>query len=184
MGKNIFEGVDSIIKEILGESRVPPLPRESLKKEEKDLRAYERMLHNKEAELKAREALLQKACLVSETDRKGIITYANDKFCEVSGYSLDELLGQPHNIVRHPDMPKETFREMWRTIGRGKTWRGIIKNKRKDGKPYWVDATIAPVLGKDGKPMKYIAIRFDITPYVRKIAHYATLYRNCQRGSS
>ncbi len=178
-GRNAFEGVDAVIKEVLGEMPIGVI---GMPKEDnfEELKSLERRLQNREAELKAREALLQKASLVSETDRKGIITYVNEKFCEVSGYSAEELLGQPHNIVRHPDVSKEVFRDMWRTIGRGKVWRGIIKNRRKDGTPYWVDATIAPVIGSDGKPMKYIGIRFDITPYVQKIAYYMRLYKECQ----
>ncbi len=178
--KKYFEEVDAIIKEVLSAAPAPSMPTYQ-KEDKRSLEAMEKILENKEAELKARESILQKASLVSETDRKGIITYVNDKFCQVSGYTREELLGQPHNIVRHPDMSKEVFKDLWRTIGRGDTWRGIIKNRRKDGTPYWVDATIAPVLGKDGKPMKYIGIRFDITPYVKKIAHYAQLYNQCMQ---
>ncbi len=178
--KHIFEEVDSIIKEVLGATPLTD-PLRTAPEIDWELRKKQRKIQDKEAELKARESILQKASLVSETDRKGIITYVNDKFCEISGYTEEELIGQPHNIVRHPDMSPEVFRNLWATIGRGKTWRGIIKNRRKDGSPYWVDATIAPVIGPDGKPMKYIGIRFDITPYVQKIAYYAKLYRECQQ---
>ena len=76
--------------------------------------------------------------IVSSTDLKGIITYANRKFCEIAGYTKSELTGKNHNIVRHPDMPKAAFKELWDTIQVGKEWTGVVKNLRKDGKYYWV----------------------------------------------
>ena len=115
------------------------------------------------AELEARDSLLNKSALVSEADLYGTITYVNEKFCEVAQYTLDELVGKPHNIIRHPDTPKEVFKEMWKTIKSGKVFNAKYKNRAKDGSAYWIDATIAPVLGKDGNPVRYIAIRFDIT---------------------
>ncbi|MGQ9863489.1 MAG: PAS domain-containing protein, partial [Bacteroidia bacterium] len=84
----------------------------------------EKKLEVAQAELDTRLKILAQAALVSETDTRGVITYANDKFCEVSGYTLDELIGKPHNIVRHPDMPKEVFKEMWDTIKSGKIFQG------------------------------------------------------------
>lgn len=114
-------------------------------------------------EIEARMASVDAACIVSETDLKGYITYVNDKHCEVSKYSREELIGSNQNIVRHPDMPKEVFKEMWATIGKGKIFRGLVKNRAKDGSPYYVDGVFTPVLGKNGKPIKYIGIRFDIT---------------------
>lgn len=119
------------------------------------------------AELDSRVRILDHAALVSISDLKGRITFANENFCRTSGYSLDELLGQPHNIIRHPDMPASTFREMWRTIGSGNVWQGEIKNRARNGSTYWVQATIAPVLGPDGKPKHYISVRFDITAQKR-----------------
>ena len=101
--------------------------------------------------------------IVSEADLKGDILNVNEKFIEVSKYSREELIGKPHNTTRHPDMSKEVFKEMWSTIGRGKIFRGIVKNRAKDGTPYYVDAVIAPVLGENGKPRKYIGVRYDIT---------------------
>lgn len=114
-------------------------------------------------EVEARMLSVDQACIVSETDLKGYITYVNDKHCEVSQYSREELVGSNQNIVRHPDMPKEVFREMWATIGKGKIFRGLVKNRKKDGTPYYVDGIFTPVLGADGKPEKYIGVRFDIT---------------------
>ncbi|MBI5767718.1 MAG: PAS domain S-box protein [Verrucomicrobia bacterium] len=120
-------------------------------------------LRNQLAEFKVRAEMTNLTSIVSESDLKGDILAINEKFCEVSQYSRDELIGRPHNTTRHPDMPKETFRQLWATIGRGQTFRGVIKNRKKDGTPYYVDAVVAPVLGENGKPRKYIGIRYDIT---------------------
>ena len=116
-----------------------------------------------EAELKVRTDIMNMTSIVSEADKKGDILSINDKFVEVSKYSSKELIGQPHNTTRHPDMPKEVFKQMWQTIGRGEMFRGIIKNRAKDGTPYYVDAVVAPILGDNGKPMKYLGVRYDIT---------------------
>ncbi len=116
-----------------------------------------------ERELRDRTALVDAFAIVSEADTRGIITYANKKFCEVSQYSLDELIGQPHSIIRHPDMPKSAFKELWDTIKAGKIWQGEVKNRRKDGSHYWVYATVGPLLDADGYPYRYISMRIDIT---------------------
>ncbi len=114
-------------------------------------------------ELRVRADITNLTSIVSESDLKGDIVSINEKFIEISKYSRDELIGHPHSTTRHPDMPKEVFKELWATIGRGKTFRGVIKNRAKDGNPYYVDAVIAPVLGENGKPIKYIGVRYDIT---------------------
>ncbi|KAB2648157.1 MAG: PAS domain-containing protein [Verrucomicrobia bacterium] len=114
-------------------------------------------------ELRVRAEITNLTSIVSEADLKGDILNVNEKFIEVSKYSREELIGKPHNTTRHPDMSKEVFKEMWSTIGRGKIFRGIVKNRAKDGTPYYVDAVIAPVLGENGKPKKYIGVRYDIT---------------------
>jgi len=119
-----------------------------------------------QTEMKNIKYALYNSAIVSETDRKGVITKVNKRFCDISGYTEDELVGQPHNMVRHPDMPKEAFKDMWSTIGRGKVWMGRVKNLRKDGSFYWVLASISPIIGKDDKPESYFAIRFDITNQV------------------
>jgi methyl-accepting chemotaxis protein len=116
-----------------------------------------------EAELKVRTDIMNVTSIVSESDKKGDILSINEKFIEVSKYSKQELIGQPHNTTRHPDMPKETFKQLWSTIGRGEIFRGKIKNRAKDGTPYYVDAVIAPIMGENGKPMKYLGVRYDIT---------------------
>ena len=104
------------------------------------------------------EYSFEKGLIVSSTDLKGIITYANRKFCEIAGYSKHELVGQNHNIVRHPDMPKNAFKELWDTVQAGKEWTGIVKNLRKDGRYYWVYSHISPIY-IDGELVGYSAAR-------------------------
>ncbi len=116
-------------------------------------------------EMNARVDIMNTTSIVSEGNLKGDILTANDKYVEVSKYSREELLGKPHSITRHPDMPKKVFQEMWRAIGQGKLFRGVIKNRAKDGTPYYVDAVIKPIMGPDGKPRKYLGVRYDITEY-------------------
>jgi aerotaxis receptor len=99
------------------------------------------------------------SAIISQTDLKGIITYANRAFSEVSGYSVEELIGKPHNIIRHPDMPKVVFEKMWSTIQGGQAWNGLVKNLRKDGRYYWVDTEVLPIKDNDEKITGYIATR-------------------------
>ena len=105
-------------------------------------------LINQEVKLTANDQL------ISTTDRRGVITYVNQRFVEVSGYSEAELMGSHHNMVRHPDMPKAAFKEMWSKLELGQSWRGVVKNRCKDGKHYWVDAFVSPLFDK-GQPVSY-----------------------------
>ena len=95
------------------------------------------------------EYTFEKGLIISSTDLKGVITYANRKFCEIAGYSKDELIGTNHNIIRHPDMPKAAFQEVWDTIKDRKEWTGVVKNLRSDGRYYWVYSHIAPMVVDD-----------------------------------
>ncbi|HIP55741.1 MAG TPA: PAS domain S-box protein [Arcobacter sp.] len=107
--------------------------------------------------------ILSRYVIFSKTDLKGIITEASDAFCKISGYSKDELIGKPHNILRHHDMPSEAFKEMWETIKKGTVWRGEVKNRLKDDGYYWVSANISPEFDKDKNIIGYMSIRQDIT---------------------
>jgi diguanylate cyclase (GGDEF)-like protein/PAS domain S-box-containing protein len=101
--------------------------------------------------------------IVSVSDPKGFIKYVNNKFCEVSGYTQEEVIGKPHNIIRHPDTPKEVFKEMWETIQSKKIWQGQVKNRKKNGDPYIVQSAIVPILDSNGNIYEYIATRYEIT---------------------
>ncbi len=110
---------------------------------------------------------VDRSSIVSKTDPKGVITYVNEAFCRISGYKEEELLGKPHNLVRHPDMKASVFKEMWDTIKKRKEpWIGEVKNRKKDGSSYWVQTIINPILDANGKILEYIGIRQDISQVV------------------
>jgi methyl-accepting chemotaxis protein len=140
-------------------------------------------LLNKERKLDLiKNKVVDMACIVSMTDKKGYITYVNDLFCSVAGYKREELIGQNHNIVRHPNMPKAAFKEVWSTIGSGKVWRGDVENKCKDGSSYFVDALISPIIGEDGKPEGYIGIRYEKTAQVLALQEAQALQEAVDTG--
>ena len=112
--------------------------------------------------------------IVSETNEKGMIIYANDDFCTIAGYSKEELIGKPHNLVRHEDMPKVAFEDLWKTVQSGKVWNGIVKNKTKSGDYYWVNATAYQSKTQDGK-LRYISIR--VHPTEDEIKNAEALYK-------
>jgi PAS domain S-box-containing protein len=160
------------IRHLLNESQQQA---EELRAQEEEMRQNVEELHTMQEQLTRqladnqqimkslalRERVLALTTILSESDLFGTITYVNDKFCEVSQYRPDELVGQPHNFVRHPDMPPELFRLMWHTIKKGDVFRGIVKNRKKDGTHYWVDAMIVPVF-EVNKIVKYIGARYHI----------------------
>jgi len=113
--------------------------------------------------------------LVSQTDEKGKILFANDDFCKVAGYTLDELVGQPHSIVRHKDMPKAAFKDLWDTIKSGKIWTGYVKNSTNNGGYYWVFATVYPMRDEQTGQKTYISCRRK--PSKQEIADAQALYK-------
>lgn len=104
--------------------------------------------------------------IVSKSDKYGNITYVNEEFCKISKYSAKELLGKPHNMLRHPDMPKEAFKYLWDTIRSGNIWKGVVKNKAKDGSSYWVKTFIKPIFDQKGNLVEYISLRTEITEII------------------
>ncbi|MGB4065430.1 MAG: PAS domain-containing methyl-accepting chemotaxis protein [Azonexus sp.] len=125
-----------------------------------------------------REYAIRPECsIISRTDEKGLITYVNDDFVEAAGFCREELIGQPHNIVRHPDMPAEAFRDMWATLERGKPWGGVVKNRRQDGSFYWVKAMATP-LSSGG----YMSVR--TTASAAEIRAASALYEQMRRDST
>jgi PAS domain S-box-containing protein len=124
-------------------------------------------IRNKNKLLEEYKKAIDDSTIVTKTDKSGIIIYANQQFCTISGYEAEELIGKNHNIVRSPNMPKEAFKELWETIQNKKTWNGIVENRKKNGDSYFVKATVMPILDTDNEIVEYIAVRQDITELVR-----------------
>ncbi|GAB6068129.1 hypothetical protein JCM13664_14480 [Methylothermus subterraneus] len=119
--------------------------------------------------------------IVSRTDLNGVITHANRSFVEMSGYREEELIGAPHSILRHPDMPKAAFKDLWDTIQRGEIWQGYVKNLRKDGRYYWVKATVIPNV-RSGRIVGYTSVRRK--PDRRKVEECIALYAKMRAEES
>lgn len=119
------------------------------------------------------------AFLVSETDAKGIIRFANEDFCKIAEYTIDELIGQPHNIVRHPDMPRAAFKSLWDTVQNGEVWTGYVKNATKSGGFYWVFATVYPFESCDGS-LGYLSCRRKASR--EEIDEHIALYKELKKG--
>ena len=123
----------------------------------------------------------ENATLMSTTDTQSYIAYANAAFVEVSGFSREEIEGQPHNIVRHPDMPPEAFADMWATLKSGQPWTALVKNRRKNGDHYWVRANATPVV-RNGRTTGYMSVRTK--PTRDEIAAAETLYKDFRTGQA
>ncbi len=106
---------------------------------------------------------IEKSNIVSKTDTKGIITFVNDEFCAISGYTKKELIGKNHNIVRHPDVPASTFKTLWNTIKAKKIYKSTVKNRAKDGSTFYVNTTVVPILNDNNEIIEFVAIRYDVT---------------------
>jgi PAS domain S-box-containing protein len=144
---------------------------------------FKNRLEEKTLEIDRREAILSENILFSRTNEKGIITDASKAFCKLSGYSKEELLDNPHSIVRHPDMPGEVFKELWQTIKQGDTWKGEIKNLAKDGHSYWVEASVSPEYDTNHKFIGYISIRQEITAQKNFEQQQAILFQEAKMES-
>lgn len=138
--------------------------------------------------LKQYKEAIEKSNIISKTDVNGIITFVNDEFCNISGYTKSELIGQNHNIVRHPDVPKEKFNLLWDTLKNKKIYKDTVKNRAKDGSIFYVNSTIIPILDENENIVEYIAIRYDVTKEVmlreeliKKEAEYEELNRSLEK---
>lgn len=132
------------------------------KAQEEEMARLQSNMEKQNFELQVRENVFDITTILSEADLKGNIIYANKKLAEVSKYTIEEMMGKPHNMFRHPDMPKELFKLFWETIKKGEIFKGIIKNKGKDGSIYWVDGCFVPVKDQKGNIVKYVGARYHI----------------------
>jgi PAS domain S-box-containing protein len=140
---------------------------------------HDDLLLELQAELESYKAALNQQAIVAVTDRKGIITGVNDRFCQISQYTRQELIGRTHSLLNSGHHPRTFFRDMWRTIGSGEVWHEEVCNRAKDGSLYWVDTTIVPKRGSTGRISGYVSIRHDITK--RKMAEAALTAENRKR---
>lgn len=148
----------------------------SLKQEEKKQKS-QNISPVKEIEFELKKTLsffesykiaMDESSIVSKADLRGNITYVNENFCKISGYSREELLGRPHSIIRHPDNPKDIFKDLWNTLHSKKVWKRVLKNIDRDKNHYWVDITIVPIFDDDKNVVEYMAIRHDVTKTIEQ----------------
>ena len=139
---------------------------QELRQNSEELQAAQEEMRKTQIELRGQIGALNNAGLVTETDLRGNITMVNEEFCKLSGYSREELLSQNNRILKSDEKSDDFYIHLWSTITHGKVWTGVFKNRTKNGNYYWLKSTITPVLGLDGKPLKYIGVSFDITAQV------------------
>ncbi|WP_111980104.1 methyl-accepting chemotaxis protein [Algibacillus agarilyticus] len=139
------------------------------------MKKFNKTLINEEVNLKPNEEL------VSTTDTRGVITYANPAFCRVSGYTFEELVGKNHNMVRHPDVPPAAFADLWQKLKQGQAWRGAVKNRCKDGRYYWVDAFVTPIY-ENGNLIGYQSVRTLLAPDIKQRA--TQIYNQINQGKT
>ncbi|MEN3040140.1 MAG: PAS domain-containing protein [Bacteroidia bacterium] len=147
------------------------------------LQAAQEEMRRTQVELRGQITAVNNAAIVAETDPDGRITFVNDAFCAISGYSREELLGQSHSLLKSGKHEESFYQELWRTLKEKRMWRGIFCNKRKDGSLYWIASTITPVLDTRGRLVKYIAVSFDLTPQIQQeeqLRAYAEELRRAQ----
>jgi len=173
------ESIKQLLLQSQGQMEQLRLQEEEMRQNLEELKATEEQLSRQleesrrvKFELEARERVLGLTTILSETDPFGTITFVNEKFCQVAKYKPEELLGKPHNIVRHPDMPKALFALFWSEIRAGRVFRGVVKNLAKDGTPYWVEATIVPIKDDDGGIVKYVGARYHLVDEAQALILY------------
>jgi PAS domain S-box-containing protein len=154
----IYLGVDGFL--------IKPINLDNFLKIMKKVLFHRRKYQNEIAILSQYKDIVDENLIVSKTDKNGIITYVNEAFEKISGFKKEELIGKPHNVVRHPDMKDEVFKDLWNTVLSKKAWRGVVKNRKKNGEAYYVDTVIKPVLDKEGNIKEFIALRKDITNFI------------------
>jgi PAS domain S-box-containing protein len=162
--KNSFTPLHKTVQEYLDKEyiEIVNLYNKSIFGEKSDFRGQLAIFHQY-------QQMIDKSALVSKGNLDGIITYVNTQFCSVSGYKPEELLGKPHNIIRHPEMPTEIFRELWETIQAKKIFKAIMKNRKKTGETYYVDTTIVPILNEHNDIIEYVSMRYDVTKLVEAV---------------
>lgn len=141
-----------------------------ISKSNRSIFAGENSLEDQLQLFKEYQKVIDKSAIVSKTDTRGVITYVNAAFLAISGYTKEELIGKPHSIVRHPDMSAAVFKKMWKTIKAKKIFNGTIKNRKRDGSAYFVDATVIPILDRENNIIEYIAMRYDVTKFAQAVA--------------